>query len=93
MSEEIKLEFAPVQQSLNELKNTIEAMEHAFSKNVSGDSSMEVVDKLQQMKQQLEDINLTYQTVLRENTESANLVMERLKETDHTVANSFQLLK
>jgi uncharacterized protein YukE len=93
MSEEIKLEDAPIQQSLNELKNNIEGMETAFSKHVSGDSSMEVVDKLRQMKQQLEDINLTYQTALRENTESANLVMERLKETDHTVASSFQQLK
>ena len=93
MSEEIKLEDAPVQQSLHELKNTIESMETAFSKNISGDSKLEVVDKLQQMKQQLEDINMSYQTVLRENTESANLVMERLKEADHTVATSFQLLK
>ncbi|WP_164214735.1 DUF5344 family protein [Virgibacillus sp. YIM 98842] len=93
MDEEIKLEDAPVQQSLNELKSTIEAMEHVYSKNVSGDSNMEVVEKLRQMKQQMDVINRTYQTVLRENTESANLVLEKLKETDRTAAYSFQLLK
>ncbi|QKY70325.1 DUF5344 family protein [Lentibacillus sp. CBA3610] len=93
MSEEIKLNDSTVQQSLSELKNAVEAMENAFSKHASGDSSMEVTDKLQQMKQQLENINSSYQTVLRENTESANLVVERLKETDETVASSFQVLK
>lgn len=93
MSEEIKLEDAPLQQSLNELKNKIETMETAFSKNNSGDSSIDVAVKLQQMKQQLELINMTYQTALRENTESANLVKEKLKETDQTAASSFQLLK
>jgi len=93
MRNEIKLNDSPVQQSLNELKNAVEAMENAFSKHVSGDSSMEVTAKLQQMKQQLEKINVSYQTLLRENTESANRVIERLKETDETVASSFQALK
>lgn len=93
MRNEIKLNDSPVQQSLNELKNTVEAMENAFSKHVSGDSSMEVTAKFQQMKQQLEKINVSYQTLLRENTESANRVIERLKETDETVASSFQALK
>jgi uncharacterized protein YukE len=93
MREEIKLEDAPIQQSLNELRNSLESMETTLSKHASGDSSMEVVDKLQQMKQQLEKINASYQTVLRENTETANLVMEKLKETDQSVATSFQVLK
>ncbi|GGJ94736.1 hypothetical protein GCM10007063_16590 [Lentibacillus kapialis] len=93
MSDEIKLKDSPVQQSLNELKNTVEAMETAFSKHTLGDNSMDVADKLQQMKQQLENINVSYQAVLRENTESANHVIESLKETDETVASSFQVLK
>lgn len=93
MSEEIKLNDSPVRQSLTELKNAAESMENSFSQHVQGDCSMEVADKLQQMKRQLEDINSSYQTLLRENTESVNQVLEKLKETDETVASSFQLLK
>ncbi|GAF63516.1 hypothetical protein BTS2_0407 [Bacillus sp. TS-2] len=90
---EMKLDIELVHASLNELKSTIESLENSFSKHTTGSSSLEVVDKLKQMKKQLESISMSYQTVLREHTESANLVVERLQETDRTIASSYPLLK
>lgn len=93
MSKEIKLVDAPVGKALAELKSSIQAFEASFSKGGKGNNSLDVVNKLHEIKQTFEEISTNYQALLLNNSEATKQATENLKETETSVATSIQLLK
>lgn len=93
MSEEIKLVDAPVEKALAELKSSIQAFETSFSKGEKGDNSLEMVEKVNEIKQTFEEIAKSYQELLLNNSEATKQATAQLKETEASMASAFHLLK
>jgi len=93
MSTEIKLVDAPIEAALAELKSSIQSMDTTFAKNIEDENTLDIVNKMNEMKATFEEIVTMYQALLVNNVDGTKDSIEAFKETEASLANSIQLLK
>ncbi|WP_106496433.1 YwqI/YxiC family protein [Lentibacillus sp. Marseille-P4043] len=93
MSEEIKIVPYSIKAALADLNATAQSLETTFSKDVSGENILEMVDKMNGIKQAYEEILTSYQTLLTTNVEETRQAIESFVENERTIASAIQFIK
>ena len=58
MSEEVKLNQAPVENAVAELKSSAHAFEATFSEGTEGDNRLDMMEQMNELKQSFNDIGV-----------------------------------
>ena len=90
---EIKVAQTPIEQSLGNLKQSAQALEPSFAKDMKGDNVLDMVEKLNEMNHSLEEVLRLYQELLIQNEASTKQAVETIKQTDEQVASQIRVLK
>ncbi|RKQ34722.1 YwqI/YxiC family protein [Oceanobacillus halophilus] len=90
---EIKVVQSAVEKALSELRASTTALETSFAKEIQGQNQLDMVDKLNEIRQNYETILATYQALLLQNIESTSKSVETLKQTDERITSSIRQLR
>lgn len=93
MGEEIKVVQDPIEAALANMQSSIQSMETAFSTDITGENKLEMVDKLNEIRQDCEAILTAYQTLITSNVEATRQSVESFVENEEAIASAIQPLK
>lgn len=93
MSSEVKVVQTPVEQALGNLKQSIQALEPSFAKDIKGENVLDVMDKLNEMNHSLQEVLSLYQELLIQSEASTTQAVEAIKQTDEQLASQIRILK
>ncbi|MGY0691929.1 YwqI/YxiC family protein [Virgibacillus sp. FSP13] len=93
MSEEIKVVPYSIEAALADLNVAAQSLETTFSKEINGENILEMVDKVNGIKQAYEEILTSYQTLLTTNVEETRQAIESFIENEKTIASAIQFIK
>lgn len=88
----IKLDVSRVNESINELRSSIESLETTFSETIEGDNKLEMVELYNEFKQQYDNLLAQYQALFIKNVQSTQKSADELVKADQTVASDIRLL-
>jgi hypothetical protein len=89
MSTEVKMVYADVEEQLSAMNNAVTSLNPKAEPPITG-NTMDVVTKLTELSQQLEQLLSNYQTVLIKNIETANRSVDFMRESDEKISSAIQ---
>ncbi|MBT2217466.1 DUF5344 family protein [Virgibacillus dakarensis] len=93
MGEEIKVVPFSIKSALAELQAAGESLETAFAKEINGENVLEMVDKINEMKQTYEAILTSYKTLLKNNADETGVAIDSFVENEKVIADAIQFIK
>ncbi|MDV2686597.1 YwqI/YxiC family protein [Alkalihalophilus lindianensis] len=84
---EIKILYADVEQELAKLQNSIQALDPSMPTAVGANNVLEVVDRMNQLNQQMNQMVEAYQALLLKNEQDTLQALETMKEADQQVSS------
>ncbi len=90
MHEEMKVRYGDVESTIAKMENTSQALEHSLPKNMASGNVLNVVEKLNQLNQLLEEQGEEYKSILKMNNEIVRTTLQTLKETDENLSSSIK---
>lgn len=91
-SSEISIDPGKVHEGINKLKSSIQALETTFSKDIGGDSKLDMVEEVNECKQKYDQILERYQTLFLRNVQSTRKSTDEMVDADQTVASKISML-
>lgn len=88
MTNQIKIEFETVRQSVSNMESMTESLDPVLLQNLAGDNVLELVEKINQLNLILEQQGEELKRILRLNHESVRESADMLDETDHQLSIS-----
>ncbi|GGB32447.1 hypothetical protein GCM10011409_07330 [Lentibacillus populi] len=92
MSEEIKLIFEDVENTLAELRASVQSLKPTSVVAIT-DNQLATADKLNMINQTLDQVITSYKTLLLNNEEATINSVKALKDTEEKAASAIQLLE
>jgi len=89
---EIKLNREAVEEEINKLETSIQALETTFASLIEGDSNLEMVEEVNECKQRYDDLLERYQALFMKNVQTTKASKDKLIEADQEVAGNFSML-
>jgi hypothetical protein len=90
MSQEIKIRYRDVEDAVSKIENAADAFETTLVKDLASGNELDVVTKLNEINNLLEDIGRTYNSVLKDNNQSVLKTLQDLKEVDQNISSSIK---
>ncbi|MEC2071037.1 YwqI/YxiC family protein [Alkalihalophilus marmarensis] len=84
---EIKIIYADVEQELAKLQTAVQALDPSMPSSVGENNVLDVVDRLNQLNQQLNQMVEAYQALLLKNEEDTRQSIETMKQADQNVSS------
>jgi hypothetical protein len=91
MHTEIQIQYTETERSLSKLRQTIDAWNTTYPKQVGGANELEVITKLNELNEQCQKMLESYQQLLMENQSATQLSVEGMEETDRTLSSTMTL--
>ncbi|GAA0423487.1 MAG: YwqI/YxiC family protein [Bacillota bacterium] len=93
MSEEIKLNYAPIEKALANLRTNIQSLENRIPSDAQSDISLDMVNKVNEINLLLEDVLSSYQALLLTHEQETLEAVNQLLETEERIASNIQIVK
>lgn len=90
MDTEIKINESEIEQVLQQIKGAAEALESSIPTNMDG-NNLELVVKLTEINQGIEDLLENYKTLVLQNNELTFKSVQQMLETDQQISTSIHL--
>ncbi|OXS64571.1 hypothetical protein B0G93_101479 [Bacillus sp. V-88] len=91
MHTEIKIQYNETERALSKLRQTIDAWNTTYPRQIGGANELEVINKLNELNQQCQKMLESYQQLLMENQAATQLSVEGMEETDRTLSSTMTL--
>jgi Family of unknown function (DUF5344) len=91
MHTEIKIQYNETERALSQLRQTIDAWNTTYPRQIGGANELEVINKLNELNQQCQKMLESYQQLLMENQAATQLSVEGMEETDRTLSSTMTL--
>lgn len=89
MGTEVKISFSDVEQTLNEMESSGQALE-SIHVMIADDNQLDMADKLNTINQALDDVIVSYQSLLLNNKEATIRSVQTMQKTDEKAADAIQ---
>lgn len=93
MSGEIKVQRAPVEKGIAELRASIQALETSFAKEIQGQNKLDVVNTFNEIKSEYDQLLSQFETLFINNVQSTEDAVASLQETEQRVAADIRIMK
>ena len=93
MSNEIRVNSAPIQERIADLRSSIQALDTVFSKEIEGDNQLDMVNAMNEIKQDYENLLVQFEALFLSNVDSTIDAINTMKETDQQIAQGITLAK
>jgi Family of unknown function (DUF5344) len=90
MSQEMKIRYGDVENTVSKIEAAADAFEITLAKDVASGNELDVVAKLNEINNLLEEIGRTYKNVLKDNNQSVLNTLENLKAADQEISSSIK---
>jgi Family of unknown function (DUF5344) len=90
MTKEMKIRYRDVEDAISKIENASDAFETSLMKGIAGGNELEVVNKINELNNVLEEVGQGYKKVLKENNQSVIRSLQNLKETDQNISSSIK---
>jgi hypothetical protein len=91
MHTEIKIQYNETERALSKLRQTIDAWNTTYPRQIGGANELEVIHKLNELNEQCQKMLESYQQLLMENQAATQLSVEGMEETDRTLSSTMTL--
>ncbi|MFC7785529.1 YwqI/YxiC family protein [Rossellomorea sp. GCM10028870] len=91
MHTEIQIQYTETERSLSKLRQTIDAWNTTYPRQIGGANELEVIHKLNILNEQCQKMLESYQQLLIENQSATQLSVEVMEETDRTLSSTMTL--
>ncbi|MEI2664044.1 YwqI/YxiC family protein [Rossellomorea sp. LJF3] len=91
MHTEIKIQYNETERALSKLRQTIDAWNTTYPRQIGGANELEVINKLNELNEQCQKMLESYQQLLMENQAATQLSVEGMEETDRTLSSAMTL--
>jgi glutamine synthetase type III len=91
MHTEIKIQYSETERALSNLRQTVDAWNPTYPKQIGGANELEVINKLNELNEQCQKMLESYQQLLMENQAATQLSVEGMEETDRTLSSTMTL--
>ncbi|CAN7535495.1 YwqI/YxiC family protein [Rossellomorea sp. LjRoot5] len=91
MHTEIQIKYSETERALSKLRQTIDAWNTAYPRQIGGANELEVINKLNELNEQCQKMLESYQQLLMENQSATQLSVEGMEETDRTLSSTMTL--
>jgi Family of unknown function (DUF5344) len=91
MHTEIKIQYNETERALSKLRQTIDAWNTTYPRQIGGTNELEVINKLNILNEQCQKMLESYQQLLMENQAATQLSVEGMEETDRTLSSAMTL--
>ena len=92
MSNEIKIEFSPIEKALIDLRTSIKALDKTLAEEFEEGNELEMVDECNEIKTYYDELFASYESLLIHNIESTDDAVATLQETERMIGNNIRLL-
>lgn len=93
MSEEVKINYTPIEKALVNLKTSAQAMDYDIVDDCQGDNMLDMITKINEINHLLEEVLSTYQSLLLEHGQSTVEAINQFVESEQAIASSIQFLE
>jgi Family of unknown function (DUF5344) len=93
MSEEVKINYTPIEKALVNLKTSAQAMDYDIVDDFQGDNMLDMITKINEINHLLEEVLSTYQSLLLEHGQSTVEAINQFVESEQAIASSIQFLE
>ncbi|HZW68608.1 MAG TPA: YwqI/YxiC family protein [Pseudogracilibacillus sp.] len=93
MSNEIRVNSAAIQERIADLRSSIQALDTVFSKEIEGDNQLDMVDAMNEIKQDYENLLVQFEALFVSNIDSTVDAVNTIEETDQHIAQGITLAK
>ncbi|MBD1380445.1 YwqI/YxiC family protein [Bacillus sp. IB182487] len=90
MSEEMKIRYGEVESAISKIESSAGSFETSLLKEIAGGNELDVVNKLNELNNLLEEVGEAYKQVLKANNQSVRTTIESIKEADHNIGSSIR---
>jgi hypothetical protein len=91
MHTEIKIQYKETERALSKLRQTIDAWNTTYPRQIGGANELEVINKLNELNEQCQKMLESYQQLLMENQSATQLSVDGMEETDRTLSSAMTL--
>jgi hypothetical protein len=91
MAAEIKIQFNETERALSTLRQTVDAWNSHYPRQIGGDNELQVIDKMNELNEQCRKMLESYKQLLLENQAAAHHSVETMEETDHSLSSIITL--
>ncbi|WP_406687842.1 YwqI/YxiC family protein [Rossellomorea vietnamensis] len=91
MHTEIKIQYNETERALSQLRQTIDAWNTTYPKQIGGANELEVIHKLNELNEECQKMLESFQQLLMENHAATQLSVEGMEETDRTLSSTMTL--
>jgi hypothetical protein len=91
MATEIKIQYKETERALSTLRQTVDAWNSAYPRQVGGDNQLQVINKLNELNEQCQKMLESYKQLLLENQAAVQHSVETMEETDHSLSSRITL--
>lgn len=91
MHTEIKIQYSETERALSKLRQTIDAWNTTYPRQIGGANELEVINKLNELNEECQKMLESYQQLLMENQAATHLSVEGMEETDRTLSSTMTL--
>ena len=90
MSQEMKILYGGVEDAVSKIEAAADAFETTLAKDVASGNELDIVTKLNEINNLLEEIGRTYKSVLKDNNQTVLKTLQNLKEVDQDISSSIK---
>ncbi|BCB04110.1 YwqI/YxiC family protein [Bacillus sp. KH172YL63] len=91
MHTEIQIQYSETERAFSKLRQTIDAWNIAYPRQIGGANELEVINKLNILNGQCQKMLEGYHQLLMENHSATQLSVEGMEETDRTLSSTMTL--
>ncbi|MYL57878.1 hypothetical protein GLW20_10195 [Virgibacillus halodenitrificans] len=91
MSTEIKLQHAPVEKGIAEMRSSIEAMDSSLSSEVDGDNKLDMVDAFNEIKLEYDELLSQFEALFLRDVQATEEAVANIRETEQKVASDMKV--
>ncbi|UTR13804.1 YwqI/YxiC family protein [Salipaludibacillus sp. LMS25] len=93
MSGEIKIYRGPVNKGIQELQSSSQNLNTSFSKQIKGESKLEMVSRVNEIIQEYDEIIAQFTALMAKNIQSTEEAVTSIEATDEHAAHEMQLIE
>ncbi|QHE63269.1 hypothetical protein FHE72_21480 [Rossellomorea vietnamensis] len=91
MGEELKIRYSAVEQAVTNIENAAGSLDTEFPTDSASGNRLDVVERINELNQQLREIRNLYKELLAENNQSVKKSLISMEEADHQLSSSIKL--
>ncbi len=90
LADDIKIQYSDVEQRVADMEHASGAIDFTFVKNIANGNVLNLVEKINQLNEILEQQGEEYRRILRMNNDTVKTSLQNVQETDEQLSSSIK---